>query len=1104
MGLVSETMMKQIGPTLVRLPQYAYMAKRSCEDAIVRIVRHCHQVREVLQEHSLPIHKMASQQELPSLSGGVMLSLDLSRAFDTVNRNKLFLGLSKLGISSDIINILKGVYQHTTYSFTHRGEYRSLKTMRGIRQGCRAAPQLWTTYVANVPHDVAAKTSPEWMTRHITTLADDFCPHQVIDSAATLTILLRRFGLLLDALEQADLEINLDKTVAVMRLRGKLAQTVQRTHVQRTTQGVFLKIPRSGGRTTMIRLVRSFRYLGVSMSYYNFEKETMSMRLKTSTQITFQLHKWLHSTTSLNLRQKHRLWTQCVFASARYGLIATGFTQSTLLHFFRFCMKQLRRIYREPPHLTGENHQAFLDKHRILDPLERLLGVCLRTAQRSENRLQTIAADDILRSDPQPDFHHLTQVLRQTIAWIGNQNTPIEAQITPTEHTCQHCHCHFATVAALRRHLALHHGERSGLLRQEVTEPSNTVPTCLRCHQRFSTWTTYRYHIQFVCTMALQEIDQVEHRLRVQELLQYAHAHQTMELCQNVALLAYFQHHCVLCSMYMNTFAGLMRHWNSHHTDVYTRHHVAFDFYCSQIDVGNPCLLCHTSYKQYHRCVLVRQLSLLLTDQDLVQQYCHGQPTINLKCDFCGKAYTTKHGLAQHVKQYHSASEAGTFDNWPQTEMHCLMFQAVISSRCEDILDNEALLTFLTRQCLECNRQFSRKQELLRHLRDNHAHDWNQMMAIATALEATHRPPQTCFCRPVQHRTKHVCVAFLQYALARLVHGRERDQPAHALQAPDVLLTTQELVEQMLELGHMRLYYSMPELKLALTLRCVTCGFSCRNDTDLEAHLRKHHSVHLQDSVTLLRLLRWTMFQDLGCTCNPVRGLGSIEHNCPSLMQLAIIGQQSHLTLILPWIFRTNELIPFMGDLLPTPDMMRIGRYLLTRQFEKLWTDGALLHLLRTQCIICGEIKALDSIKAHLLVEHELTETRALGVLSQLCTIFTHEHSDHWSCDHCGAALPTDLEEHETIMRPDLHLLHCPLLMHMAVFLMHPVLQKRQYDPMRWPTPAEVEHAHQQMDLQRTLYNAGHSDTAGQSYDLLITCGLPLLHEELLQQDMHC
>ena len=93
-------------------------------------------------------------------------------------------------------------------------------------------------------------------------------------------------------------------------------------------------------------------------------------------------------------------------------------------------------------------------------------------------------------------------------------------------------------------------------------------------------------------------------------------------------------------------------------------------------------------------------------------------------------------------------------------------------------------------------------------------------MAHAKELEETLRPAHTCFCRPVQHRTKHVCVAFLQYALARLVHGRQRDQPAHTVQAPDVLLTTQEMAEQILELGHMRIYYRMTELKLALTLRC--------------------------------------------------------------------------------------------------------------------------------------------------------------------------------------------------------------------------------------------------------------------------------------------
>ena len=127
----------------------------------------------------------------------------------------------------------------------------------------------------------------------------------------------------------------------------------------------------------------------------------------------------------------------------------------------------------------------------------------------------------------------------------------------------------------------------------------------------------------------------------------------------------------------------------------------------------------------------------------------------------------------------------------------------------------------------------------------------------------------------------------------------------------------------------------------------------------------------------------------------------------------------------------------------------------------------------------------------------------AHGVLHQLCTIFAYAHSDNWYCDHCGELLPTEIDTDETITRPDQHLPNCPLMLHLAVFLMHPVLHKQPYEPMRWPTASEVAQSHQQLELQRTMFNAGISNTAGQSYDLLGSlCGMQMLQDDMLTQDL--
>ena len=87
-----------------------------------------------------PIHRQARGQDMPTIMGGIALSLDLSRAFDMVERTLLFQYLETMGVSSNLIQLIANIYYGSEYCFEHRGEARRFPTRRGIRQGCRGAP----------------------------------------------------------------------------------------------------------------------------------------------------------------------------------------------------------------------------------------------------------------------------------------------------------------------------------------------------------------------------------------------------------------------------------------------------------------------------------------------------------------------------------------------------------------------------------------------------------------------------------------------------------------------------------------------------------------------------------------------------------------------------------------------------------------------------------------------------------------------------------------------------------------------------------------------------------------------------------------------------
>ena len=235
------------------------------------------------------------------------------------------------------------------------------------------------------------------MHNHATLFADDGCFHEAVRSLSELRTLLVYLGRVLDVLEAADMKVNLDKTTALLRLVGPLSNKAQSLFVKRGKQGgAWLKIPCANGTFTHIRLVAQFQYLGATISYFNFERQTMLTRLKAGDKTSQQLTRWLHTTKGFNQPQKLRVWRQCVYACFRYSLIPIGFAEQSLKLFDVACFKHLRRICRVPAFLHRNTHSEFLSQYNLPDPLELLLSFCRQAEQRDTQRRLRLPANDIL------------------------------------------------------------------------------------------------------------------------------------------------------------------------------------------------------------------------------------------------------------------------------------------------------------------------------------------------------------------------------------------------------------------------------------------------------------------------------------------------------------------------------------------------------------------------------------------------------------------------------------------------------------------------------------------------------------------------------------
>ena len=920
--------------------------------------------------------------------------------------------------------------------------------------------------------------------------------HEVVTSPEQFRNLIHKVGITLDLIEAAQLTINLEKTYALLRLVGPAVHKIYKQYMLRTPKGTFLRIPRRSGHMTHIRLVKQFQYLGATVCYHNFERATTLARIKASEKTGQQLHRWLHTTWGLNRQQKYKIWKQCVFTTLRYSLMAIGFTPQTATLIDIACLKQLRRIFRDPTHLTLTTHQEFLNTHRLTDPLMQLVAFCQDAQVRDVTRRQHLASTDVLLREPMVNYDKQMQVLTTTWYQLRHRHLSSEAVQPDTQMICPECMLQFSSLAHLRKHLTEEHGSRSGALRT-VTDMMRQggVPTCSRCHMQFTTHYNLQYHVQFVCMEPQQDIEEVEHRVRVQEMLQYARGQQLQALAADAPLLAYFHHRCILCAYFSVTIKGLFLHWQREHPSEFQRHEAVNEILLPSFEHDSPCTLCGTSFKRYHKCHIVRQMALLLTNVG----HEAAQNKSSLVCKHCGKAYTTRHGLLQHERRYHRAEEAVDEVDAHEVDLHCLIHQAVVANKCEDLLLQEDIQHFLSTRCILCRKQYMGKRELHRHIKQNHASAWHACEHRAIALDQQWKPIHGCACQPIMH-SKHICHIYLQFALLRLDQEQQM-MPQLVAEPPDVILSVVEQIEPLLRLRFTHNLYCRSALKRHLTMHCQVCGYSGSNAEDLRLHLMAAHPVHLQECLYLTEMFQWSMFMEMGCFCNPMPGWGTLHHECVGLTQLAIIAASFNWQVIIPWPFTLHELMVLLADLLPCDALQRISMALMTRNFHLPWEDSELLDMLGTRCLICQEPVDMSHIQAHLVVQHQITADKLKYVTHQLSVVYATLSLAEERCDWCHELLPSYLDsEDELRVDPHAHLQKCPMITQMAMLLMHPKWSSPALQPLTWASQELIAETRQRHALKMWQFNVSSPDTFGTSLELTAQCGLQLLEDPLIAE----
>ncbi|CAE7260053.1 Pol, partial [Symbiodinium sp. CCMP2456] len=456
-GQLAQRIQWLIRPLLDHLPQYAYCAGRGCADAIFRVHRHFDEVDQLLKQNLDNRFKRRQGTDVLRCAGGACLSLDLSKAFDSVSRNLLTSSLQDLSIPADIVAAIQQLHKEACYHFDVRSQTGSATTTNGIKQGCRVAPILWVCFSISLMQGLSGHRDLAWVQRVLTLFADDFCACWTLTSKTDFAQAVRDIELLLELLTIFKLTVNYKKTAFLLRLEGKDAKRLLSSYVYQDDGQQYLRLS-VFGKTQSLQIRDSHEYLGTKIAYKDRIDLNTAHRIEAAQHKYSMIRKVLNGRGPLSTGHKLRMWQACICTSLVYSLETVGLTAAGVHKLNVLATRHIRAITKQPAHITHVSNEDVWQASRLVPPgqlvLQRLRKFCA-----TRDPWQSAQGPDIVTND---------------------QDAASQAEVS--QHVRLPCpHCDKAPV----RHT----------FKAEAHSVAG-MPTCKLCLRNFMKWRQLRLHVE--------------------------------------------------------------------------------------------------------------------------------------------------------------------------------------------------------------------------------------------------------------------------------------------------------------------------------------------------------------------------------------------------------------------------------------------------------------------------------------------------------------------------------------------------------------------------------------------------------------------------------
>eukprot|EP00439_Symbiodinium_sp_Y106_P056973 s2801_g8.t1 len=357
--------------------QFAYLPGRNAAQAIHRVAMHCRHVQQKCS-YSTPtvVDRHAQMPKQNPHFAGIQLSLDLSSAFDLLDWRLLDRALLAAQVPLTLRNQIMSWHHEIHYVLTHLGQTAQVCARKGLRQGCKLAPLLWTMALEQIYRELVAEgdalLTVAWLQGSLTIYADDIHLQELMH-IHELDKMVYRFSKVLDALSAHGMVINSGKSAILLRHRGSFIKGWLRRHLIHKPDGDMLRFRSPAGTIYEIPLREQHTYLGIRISYHSQARHAVTYRLQVAQQAWQRLKGILCS--GRHLAQSHRLqlWRTTILPTLLYGIAASNPDSKDIRRVQVMITKQVRATTKSFAHVKHESTRDLLRRCAIMPVTECLL-----------------------------------------------------------------------------------------------------------------------------------------------------------------------------------------------------------------------------------------------------------------------------------------------------------------------------------------------------------------------------------------------------------------------------------------------------------------------------------------------------------------------------------------------------------------------------------------------------------------------------------------------------------------------------------------------------------------------------------------------------------